>query len=221
MAFKDDIVSERVKIVRCVFKSKLGKKISNEILNPILDALEKGYPDMLDNVGREVRNSIVEYLMTSEPTGRTYRIYTYDPSAPYGSRTELIGEHVASAPGEPPAALTGTLANSIEYQVHADGSLYIGILRGWGEYSDAKTELKSAFYRFGNIVISLDESVIPNKQTPVGTYSRWHGRWYEDIMEVTRPLMRKRLRKDLRNLLNKTTKKTSVRKAVVFKIYFG
>lgn len=224
MAISDDIAREKIKVVKAVFGSKLGKHISSNVLLPILNKLEKSYQSILDEVGNQLRDAIRDYLITSQPSGRTYKIYEYDPTRPYGQRNVLIGEHTASAPGEPPASLTGTLADSMEYMVFPDGSLYVGLLKGWGEYSDAGTEMESAFYSHGNIVIRVNTDV-PNIKTPVGTYGRIledevRSGWFKEIMTFLKPSIRERIRKDVKRSLESITRSASVRKAVVFKVYF-
>ena len=78
MGFKADIASERVKLIKCVQSSKLGKMITSGILNPILDQLESDADDILTDVAEYARDRILSYMASSVPTGRTYKIVEYD-----------------------------------------------------------------------------------------------------------------------------------------------
>lgn len=221
MAIMSDIANERAKLVKATFKSKLGKRITSDILFPILDNLEKSIPIIMEENAKWLQRKIVTYLQSVTPTGRSYRIFEYNPDAPYGQRTKYLFTHTASKEGQPPATLTGTLSDSIGYEVFSDGSFRVGLLKQPGEFSDLNTEFEYAFMKMDMIFV-MDEG---NEYTsPVGTYGRELEEskrpWFRKFMDSIRDELRQNIRKDVRKSLNKITRRISVRKAIVFKVYF-
>ena len=230
MGFKADIASERVKLIKCVQSSKLGKMITSGILNPILDQLESDADDILIDVAEYARDRILSYMASSVPTGRTYKIVEYDANKPKGQRSTVIGEYTASAPGEPPAQLTDTLIESIGYELFSDGSFIVGLIPDYGEMSAAASELESSGYAWGSILIGPNAS-----QTPVGTYGRALESgyssalagpikarpWFEIVMDSIREDLRERIRKNMRTSLNQATRRYTVRRAIYFRITFS
>lgn len=222
-----DIKNEKVKLVKAIHGSKLGKKITDEILMPILNQIEEDAQDVMEDAAQWVTEKITDYMQAATPSGRTYKIYHYDPSLPKGQRSTLIAEHTASAPGQLPAQLTGTLIDAIDYRINADGSFRVGLLKSPGEFSAELTEFESAFFKHGKIFVNPDLTV--SKQTPVGTYGEYLTKgtpnmaarpFFAPLMEELKPELRARIRKNMRQSLNKATRRISVRKAIVFKIYF-
>lgn len=221
MSIIKDIHSEKAKLVKCVYRSKLGQKINDNILFPILDKLEVDIPIIMDQMGQWTRNKIQEYLFNSVPSGRTYEIWELDPDAPRGQKAVYVDSYTASAPGEPPARLTETLIESIEYKIFSDGSFRVGLLKNWGEYSNAMTELESAFFAGNKIFIGKTYN---KSKTPVGTYGRILGDdlrpWFREFMDSIREELRQRIRNNIKKSLNKATRKISAKRAFVFKVYF-
>lgn len=226
----NNIKNERVKLVKATFGSKLGKNITDNILMPILDELEEVVPLILLDCAEWAKKAISDYLKNSASSGWTYEIYYYDPSMPKGKRTTLLDEYTASAPGQSPAMLTGTLVESIEYQLYNDGSFRIGILKDEGVFSDAMSEFESVFFKGGKIFVNNDLAAA--KKTPVGTYSKYlaegtEGKHpmderphFEYAMHEIREELRQKIRSRVRIALNTITRRTSVRRAVIFKVYF-
>ena len=233
MPIKQDAQAERIKLVKAVFGSKLGKKIADDTLIPILLQIEEDAEYILEDTAIYVRMLIVEYLMSITPAGRTYKILHYDPEGPRGHKTTLIGEYTASAEGQPPAQLTGTYAESMDYEIAKDGSSFrIGLLKTWGEPSDTGGEFESVAFSHGNILVNPD--LEKSTKTPVGTYgtaltsgftSHISGKtvarpWFTNFMISIRPEIRKTIRSAMKETLRKATRKISVRRAIVFKVYF-
>lgn len=225
--FMPDVKREKVQLTKAMFSNKLGKKIGSEILMPILQQLEDDYPSVIQDAAEYAQMRIVEFMENSTPSGKTYNIYAYDPDAPRGQRNTLLRTHTASAPGEVPAKLTGTLISAIDYRITSDGSFVLGLLKKPGEYSDALSELESAFYKGGNIVMSPGMDV--SSMTPVGTYGDYLTTGTENMaarpffgpaMNSIREDLRQRIRKNIRKSLNSITRRISVRRAIVFKVYF-
>jgi hypothetical protein len=218
MTIHDDIASERAKLAKVVMNNKLGKLITSDILYPVLDTLDKQIPNILYEAGVKFEKILKSYLSSIAPSGFNYKVYMYDASKPRGERTWLIDEWTASSPGDPPAQHTGTLFRETGFMVLPNGKLRVGLLKDEGEMSDDETEFKSAFFRGGKVFVSADDSY--NIQTPVGTYGREHGDWFIAFMDIHREQLRKLIRNSTRKALNKITRKTSLKRAVIFKVYF-
>lgn len=218
MTIHDDIASEKAKLAKVVMKNKLGKLITSDVLFPVLDQLDKQVPNILHEAGVKFEKILKSYLNSVAPSGFNYKVYMYDASKPRGSRTWLIDEWTASAPGDPPARHTGTLMDETGFMVLPNGRIRVGLLKNFGEMSDAETEFKSAFFKGGKIFVSADDSY--NIQTPVGEYGRYQGSWFIDFMNAHREQLRKLIRTGTRKALNKVTRKTSLKRAVIFKVYF-
>lgn len=232
MPFIKDIAREKVKLVKYMNKSKLAKSITSDILMPILDQLENDSNDILEEAAQLIVDRIKANIIESVPSGRTYKIVEYDPSKPRGQRSQVIGEHIASAPGEPPALLSGTLVESIGYEMFSDGSFVVGLMPDYGEFSEFGSEFESSGYSpYGGGAIIIGED--PH-QSPVGTYGRAleggftnakagkvkQRPWFRDIMEELKKPMRDAIREAVQKSLNKITRRYTVRRAFVFKIYY-
>ena len=227
MAFRQDIVQERGKLIKATLGSKLGKNISDRILMPILDRLENDYEAVLSEAANWARDEIVKYLTSNEPSGRTYKIVHYEPGV--GSKT--LRSYTASAEGEPPSHKnTGTLAKSISYEVDSDGSFKVGLLIGYND-PPVGTELKSSGFlgQWGKILQTPGMMT----QTSVGKYGRAleggfinkegvyvERPWFEKTMDEIRDELRQRIRKGMSESIRKATRKISVRKAIIFKVYY-
>ena len=234
MTFKTSIVQEKAKLVKAVIGNKLGQKITKGILLPILEQIEEDYEEVMTDAAQFAQGRIIDYLHSSTPSGRTYKIVAWEPGV--GSR--IIGTYTASAKGQPPASISGqvkgtpTLLNAIDYEIDSDGSFRVGLLKEYGEMSDAGTEFESVAFRFGKILVN--PNLETNRKTPVGTYGRAleggftnkatntqvQRPWFEKMMNEIREELRQRIRKNIRKSLNKATRRISVRRAIVFKVYF-
>jgi hypothetical protein len=228
---RDDIHQEKVKLVRATFGSKLGKKISDEILMPILNQLDEDTLWIMEQSGSKIAEFITDFIESQTPSGRTYKIYDWNPSAPRGHRLTLIDEYTASAPGEPPAQLEGALAQAIGYELHDSGYFKVGLVDPY-TYGGERigSELESTTYQYGKILKGPAD-----KSTPVGTYGRAleggffnvrvgvpvRREWFQPLMDHIRSDIRKMIREACKKALRKATRKISVRRAVVFKIYFS
>ena len=221
MSIVKDIHNEKAKLVKATFANKLGKKITSDILMPILNQLEQDVPIIMENAAQWMTQKVTDFLHSVSPSGRTYEIWELDSSAPRGQKARKIAEYTASGEGQPPAMLTGTLSESIEYEMFSDGSFKVGLLKSWEEYSDAKSEFESAFFAGGKIFVGKDYNT---SWTPVGTYGRYleskFRPWFRGFMNDHREELRQKIRTDVRKSLNKITRRISVRRAIVFKVYF-
>lgn len=228
MGILDDIEVEKNKLIgSSVGTNMLGKLISNKILVPILEKLEEDIPDIMQSAAEWAKDQIISRLQSTTPSGRSYKIYHYDPSAPKGGKLTLIDEYTASAPGQLPAQLTGTLVDAVDYRIASDGSFRIGVLKDFGMFSDGGTEFESVFYRNGKIFVNPD--LEKSSKTPVGTYSQYladgtdhmtERPWFREIMNEIQDELFFRIENAVKNSLNNITKGIIIRRAIVFKVYF-
>lgn len=101
---------------RNALEAMLGDRIDK-----LLKTMERVIVKHLADVGEEIKNIVIANLTAATPSGRTYTFVNED-GTPTG-RT-----HTASAAGEVPARLSGTLLRSIEFKVHTyDNSVEIGV----------------------------------------------------------------------------------------------
>jgi len=120
------IKKEIIQLQRIVYKSKLGKHITDAILIPILQKLDPLIDEMLDWIGFLLQDE-VQYLLSTAAPGGTYDVYYVDKSMPWGQRSVKIGTYQASEKGGPPFSpksggetdypQSGTFYKSIYYQV--------------------------------------------------------------------------------------------------------
>lgn len=235
MAIVEELRQEKLKLVKVVQGNKLGKKITSQILNPILDALADGIPGILDKAGREAINHLMANIQSSVPGDSIYRIYELDTKAPKGQKTskENSEVYIPSLQGLPPLSKTGSLVDSIEYKVDLDGFLTYGILK-----QSTGKEFESYSYFPGKIYVDIGGE---NTRTDVGVYSNaleekesslvektWglskHGYdrpWFKEILDdYLREHIRDYIHEQINILLKKTTRRISVRRAIIFKVYF-
>lgn len=229
MPYFQDIASIRTKLTRVCMNNTLGGIIHRDILSPILDQLESDGKEIIEDAAMWLKNRIQSYMAASVPTGRTYKIVSYDPAKPRGQRSNVIGEYTASAPGEPPASLTGTLVDSVGYEIDYEGRIRIGLMPEYGEMSDAGSELVASGYAWGSIIINEENA----KATPVGTYGRALEEgyssyvagpiaarpWFQPVMDEYRDEFRKRIRDSIRESLNRATSSSRIRRGIIFKVY--
>lgn len=231
MTIADDINKERAKLIKVTFGNKLAQKVTTDILMPILDNLEAQYPYILDTVGKWVTNQIKIRMLEWKGTGAKYVIYEYNPDAPRGQKKKPIGTYTAGDPLGPPVSYdsgdslippTGSLAEAVQYELYADGTLVVGLLdKGFS----TGREFRSMGYVPGpegekGILVGDGGTV-----QPVGTYwehliKNERANWFRHLMIELRSEYREKLRTEARKALNKATRRLSVRRAIVFKVYF-
>jgi len=230
MAIQKDLAEERIRIGRAVVKSKLGAAIADRILNPILDSVEQEMADVSHWAGEFVVNHLRENILNSVPAGREYTIVLVTGGGEKNVYTEL-GKYTASAPGQPPASFegqfgvpTGTLFDSISYEIDSTGRIRVGVFKSTG------TEYTALFYRAGKIFVSdSGEGSI----TPVEVYANaldtgassdgWSVEerpWFRNVLNEIRPLIRKEIRERLKKALKRGTRSKGGRAAIYFRVYF-
>lgn len=229
MAIYSDIAQEKAKLVKVMNRSKLAKSITDGILMPILDQLEDDARYIMEEAAQMLVDRIKDYMIASTPSGRTYKIVSME-----GGKGTVLGEHTASRSGEPPAMLSGTLVESIGYEMFSDGSFVVGLLPQWGDFSDTMSEFASSGFsiKTGSIIINGKSEM---KQTPVGTYGRAleggftnakTGKyveprpWFKPIMDELKEPLRQMIRKSVRKSLGQITRRYSIKRAIVFKVYY-
>jgi hypothetical protein len=231
MAIQKDIAEERIRIGKAVQKSKFAKGIAERILDPLLENLEDEMADTADWIGQFIVAHIRERIMGSTPSGREYKVILVDPSEGFAedAYTE-IGEYTASAEGDPPASFssslgvpTGTLLESISYEISDDGRVRVGV------FHSAGSEYTSLFFRGGKIFVTEGDE---GSRTSVEEYANfldtgWSNKygssgphpWFRDVMEELRPQIRKMIREKLNKALKRNTKSKGGR-SIYFRVYF-
>jgi hypothetical protein len=227
MTIQRDIAEERIRIGKAVSKSKFAKGVVNRILDPLLEKVGEEMEDTADWIGAFIVGHLKERIMASEPAGGTYKIILVDTNAADSddAYTE-IGEYTASAAGQPPASFpspvgvpTGTLHDSISYEIDDDGKIRVGVFNSTGN------EYTSLFYRAGKIFVTDDEQ---GSRTNVEDYANILDTgginvsprpWFRDVMEELRPDIRRMIRERLKKALNRSTRSAGGRK-IYFRVYF-
>lgn len=74
------------------------------------------------DLGKELVKDAVKLINTKPKHGRTYR-----KSIGIGGRRRAPYNHVASAPGEAPAVITGELRKSVNFTVHGSNQMQFGV----------------------------------------------------------------------------------------------
>jgi hypothetical protein len=230
MSIGQDIEEERARLIKVTFGNKLAQKVTEDVLFPILNSLEEQYPYILDNVGKWLTNEIKTYMMAWQGTGRTYKIYEWNPDAPYGQRQTKVAEYTAGSDLGPPVSFnsgnplippTGSLVEGIQYEINAKGYLSVGLLNPG--FTTGREFKSTAFYG-GKILIGPDTT-----SQPVHHYWKELNKirggsknltWFKELMLDLRKGYREKLRSEARKALNKATRRISVRRAIVFKVYF-
>jgi hypothetical protein len=222
MSLKKEIAATRISVNRAVVKSKLGKLISDQILNPILNSLDNRADEIAHDIGMFIVDHLKDLIQSSSPSGRTYEIVVVSPDGDKNTYTS-IGSYTASAPGQPPASFpgphgipSGTLLESINFEVTGNGNVLVGIFDSTG------TEITTLFYRGGKIFIS--EGMDEGSTTDVTYYSNLldehrNRPWFREPMEKLRPQIREILRRKMRAALNRSTRSKG-RKGIYFRVYF-
>jgi len=134
MTLRTDIKEEKVALNAIAKGSGLGKRINEFVLRPVLDQIERASNEIMEDLGFMIVSEIQHRLATA-PAGNTYEVYMINESVRGKGRYTFIGHYTASAKEGPPASgvqtdsglPTGSLYESIWYQVSADGELMITI----------------------------------------------------------------------------------------------
>jgi len=229
MTIKHDIAEERIRIGKAVQKSKLGRAIAENILNPILNSIDLEMEKTAQWIGEFVVATIRENILNSTPSGREYTVVLVEDNGDKNKYTEL-GSYTASAPGQPPASFdsglgvpTGTLFDSISFEIDETGRVRVGVFDSVG------TEYQSLFYAGGKIFISRGKG----KKTPVEIYANaldvgaasdgWsvdERPWFRSIMEELRPQIRTIIRDRLHRAMKRATRSKGAKTAIYFRVYF-
>jgi hypothetical protein len=228
---RKQFAEERVRIGKVVQRSKFGQKIVDTVINPILDAVEKDMADTADWIGAFIVDHLRQNILASSPAGRTYEVILVADGGGKGAYTSL-GEYTASAPGQPPASFdsglgvpTGTLFESIGFEIDGTGRVRVGIFNSTGE------EYTSLFYRGGKIFVTEGDD---GSKTPVEVYANaldtgasggddWSVSprpWFRDVMEEIRPIIRKVIRERLHAALQGRSKVAADKKIMYFRVNF-
>ena len=221
MPIISDIKRERAKLVTIVGKSKLGKKITDDILFPILDSLNDSVLEILDKVGKEIERELIENILSTVPSDQSYMIYYVDPEAPRGEQIQSKEEYVPSLLGMPPKSLTGSLIECIGYQVNSDGSIDYGLMK-----DTTGEEFESMSYFPGKIYVDVTGQ--RNKKKTVKEYAaildseeyNFQRPWFDEYLnDYLRDKIREFIRSEIMKSMKKITRRISVKRAMVFKVY--
>lgn len=227
------IRKEIVNLHRVVYKSKLGKHITNNILVPILEKLDVTIDAMIDWMAFLLRDEIQFLLSTASPSGFVYTIYYVDPSMPYGQKAVEIGEYTPSERGGPPKSpkgsggdmpQSGTLYQSIFYEIEG-GTIKIGIRDLQSPYAlwynpdwpgklfqFADNEVQPG--RTGVYGPALDNPSIEGE----GEERAWAYRpFWRSAMAKIKPEIKKRFREEFSKALQEATKRPTVKRAIVIR----
>ena len=237
--FNKDIAAIKMKIGSVARKHYMGKMISNRVLIPLLDKLDKEIEKVTHEIGMKIEQHLKSTIINSQPSGSTYQIVQQVGD---GDSKEFIvlGTYQASSPGQPPASEaqtdtsktglpTGTLIQSIRYEVTEDGRLQIGI---WD--SNASTEFESLYYTSRIPEASKAEGIRgrivvgdTGHKGDVDTYanvldtgsSKIEPRpWFTDVINKMRPELRKMIKEALTTARDKYSR-SETKKAVYFRLY--
>ena len=222
MPIISDIKRERANLVSIVNRSKLARRVTDDILFPILDALENSAFGILEEVGKKIEKELINGILSTVPSDQSYKIYYIDPDAPRGQKIQDVDEYTPSLMGMPPKSLTGSLIECIGYQVNADGSVDFGLIK-----DTTGEEFESMSYFPGKIYVDITGE--RNKKKTVKEYASildsenyaFQRPWFDEILnDYLRDEIRKFIRLEIKKALNKITKRSSVRRAMIFKVYF-
>lgn len=221
---------ERINIHRVVKGSKLGKHITKNILEPILEDLNVILDDIIDWCGFLLQDEI-HYLLSTASPGHTYDIYYVDPDAPYGFRTMKIGEYQASAKGGPPKSpkggggempQSGSLYQSIVYSIEGN-TITLGI--------KSITPPYKLWYKWGKLFHFADSDLAPGDTSVYGIAldnpsmidskgeeqeeRSWPYRpyWRSGINKV-KPQLKNRFREEFSKALQQITRRPTVKRAL-------
>jgi len=224
MGIHNDILETKLRLNSVVIKSKLGKSIVSNILNPVLDSIDEEMKDLSYWLGDFIVTALKHVIASSKPSGRTYRIILVGSGE---HKYEDIGSYTASASGDPPNSMpgragvpTGTLMESISFEIIGDGKLKVGIFNSTG------TELETLFYAGGKLFVSeggggsktsvVDYATMLSKGT-----SRIEAKpWYEDTINELKPIIRAKVKETLHRAVRRASRRKAFGKAIYFRVYF-
>lgn len=226
MSLEQDVKAIKFRLNNIVYKNKLGKKITNDILFPILDELKDREKQLLEELGDALVRYLIDRIANAQLSGWSYTIVEYDPDAPRGQKEKEIGTYTSSVKGGPPTGIpqegvpTGSLIDSIKFEISSNNTLLIGQL-----IKETGYEFESSFFRGGTIF------VIPGHAhgKSVSEYGNilddpkyMHKRiWFNNVLMELKPKIREIIRGTMKEVLRQSTRRTSVRKAITFRIYMN
>ena len=78
MPIISDIKREKANLVSIINKSKLARRVTDDILFPILDALENSAFGILEEVGKKIEKELINGILSTVPSDQSYKIYYID-----------------------------------------------------------------------------------------------------------------------------------------------
>jgi hypothetical protein len=227
--FVSSIKQLRIQVKETVRTNKLMAHIVRRSLDPILASMENIYTTVLSQVGQMVVEVIKEKISENEGSGKTYLIVQFNPDVEryVGGRYEVIGSHQASAPLSSPASMTGTLMDSIGFEITKAGVLKVGQVNlTTGGWSVGRTELKTVFFR-GNKIFVNDEI---GKATPVGVYAKYLEEgtnrmaarpWISQTLMEMREAIKEFIKEQMHSAIKRRTRSEGVRSAFTFRVFIA
>ena len=229
MATKKIFAEEIIRVNKVKGQSKFTKALADNILIPILNRLDSDLEDLMQVIGEFIINHLRDNILQHEPSGREYQIILVSDGGDNGKFSYTpLGTYTASAPGEPPASFhsavgvpTGTLFNSIDFEIDENGKLKVGVFKSVGtEYQSMMFHgdklfvvhdggLKTSVEVYGN---ALDTGVDYKNGKSVSARP-----WFREEMNKLRPQIRKMLQKQLKESLKRATKRKT---KIHFQVYF-
>lgn len=228
---KKQFAEEKIRIGKVVQRSKFGQLIVDTVINPILEEVEEEMANTADWIGQFMVDVIRENILSSTPAGRTYEVVLVADGGGKGAYTSL-GTYTASAPGQPPASFnsnlgvpTGTLLNSIDFEVDSTGRVRVGVFKSTG------TEYSSLFYKGGKIFVTDGED---GRNTPVEVYANaldtgaddgagWavdERPWFREVMNENRDRLKEMIHKRLKAALRRASNQAADERIMYFRVNF-
>lgn len=241
--FLNSVKSLRIQIREIVKTDKLMKHIVKRSLDPILEVLENIYLNVLSEAGRMVVEVLKENVAERLETSRTYLIVEFNPDVepytPGGGRYVEKDSHDASSPLSSPASMTGTLLDSIGFNITKAGVLKVGQVNlTTGGWSVDKSELKTVFFRGNKIFVNdeigkatsvgryaqyLEEGTGP-WTTPDGIYSRGGMAarpWISETIKEMQSAIKEFIKEQIHTAIKRRTRSEGVRKAFTFNVFIA
>jgi hypothetical protein len=212
---------EIINLRKVVKGSKLARRVTEDILIPILEKLDPIIDEMLDWMGFLLQDEI-QYLLSTASPGFTYDVYYVDTSMPWGQKATKVGQYTSSERGGPPKSprgggnldfpQSGTLYKSIVYKIEED-TITVGI-------EDKQTPYR-IWYGWGKIFVFAN----PKWTTPQKTTTQYgsildspeyesYRPYFTSAIANVRPQLKKRFREEFKKGLNEATKRPTVKRAV-------
>lgn len=222
--------SARIRLQKVVysfggFSGKIARKLQKEYLDPILAELENEIELLTDIVGDRVVHEIQTLIASSSPSGAIYEIWEVASGGGKGAYTH-IDTIQASAAGQPPGTITGTLLESISYEVLDNGIVKVGL------YKTTGNELETLFFvgkdprksgADGKIFVGTKNSGSKTKATKYGTILDlgMNRPWWKDPMDALKPKLRKIVRKRMQLAIKRASRKSSKKGKFYIRVYFN